>query len=55
VLPSGLRLTGAPSLYRGERQAVVRCHGTADQQAISAAADAFAEASGWRLVIQTSK
>jgi Cft2 family RNA processing exonuclease len=55
VLPSGLRLTGAPSLYRGERQAVVRCRGSADQQAISAAADAFAEASGWRLVIQTSK
>jgi hypothetical protein len=53
VLPPELSLVGAPSLYRGEQQMVVRCRGTASEQAIRAAEHAFAEATGWRLVIRT--
>jgi Cft2 family RNA processing exonuclease len=49
VLPAGLLLSGAPSLYREERRAVVRCQGTAEDDALREAQQAFAAATGWSL------
>ncbi len=52
VLPSALQPIGAPSLHHSERQVVVRCRGTSDEQAISMAQAAFVEATGWQLVLR---
>lgn len=52
VLPPDLQLIGAPSIHRGEQQIVARCRGSADRQAIAAAESAFAEQTGWELIIQ---
>jgi hypothetical protein len=52
VLPAGLLLSGAPSLYREERRAVIRCQGSAEDDALHEAQQAFAAASGWSLDIQ---
>jgi hypothetical protein len=52
VLPAGLLLNGAPSLHRDERRAVVRCQGSAEDDALREAQQAFAAASGWSLDVQ---
>jgi hypothetical protein len=52
ALPPNVSVIGAPSLYQGEQHVVVRCRGTADEQAIAAAEQAFAETTGWRLVLK---
>jgi Cft2 family RNA processing exonuclease len=49
VLPAGLTPSGAPSLYRDERRVVVRCQGTADEDALREAQEAFAATTGWSL------
>jgi hypothetical protein len=52
VIPAGLDVIGAPSLYRQDHQVVVRCRGQADEQAMHAAEATFCEATGWYLVIR---
>jgi uncharacterized protein len=52
ALPQGLALVGAPSLAAPTREVTLRCRGEADPAAIEAARAAFAELTGWRLVIR---
>ena len=52
ALPHGLTLLGAPSLAAATREVTVRCRGEADPAAIKAARAAFAEQTGWSLVIR---
>ncbi len=52
ALPEGLALIGAPSLASPTREVTLRCRGEADPAAIEAARAAFAEQTGWSLVIR---
>jgi Cft2 family RNA processing exonuclease len=52
ALPAGLALIGAPSLASPTREVTLRCRGEADPAAIEAARAAFAEQTGWSLVIR---
>jgi uncharacterized protein len=53
ALPPGLTLLGAPSLAAPDRAVTLRCRGAADPAALDAAQAAFAELTGWRLVVRT--
>jgi hypothetical protein len=52
VLPPELSMTGGSSLYSSERQVVVRCKGTANEQSLATAEQEFAAATGWNLIIR---
>jgi uncharacterized protein len=49
---AGLTPIGAPSFAVATREVVVRCQGEAAAAEVAAAQDAFAEQTGWRLVIR---
>jgi Cft2 family RNA processing exonuclease len=53
ALPEGLTLIGAPSLAAPTREVTLRCRGEADPAAVAAAQAAFAELTGWSLVIRS--
>jgi Cft2 family RNA processing exonuclease len=52
ALPAGLTLVGAPSLATATREVTLRCRGEADPAAVEAARAAFAEKTGWGLVVR---
>jgi hypothetical protein len=52
VLPPELEVVGTPSLYRVNRQVVVRYRGVGDAQAFHEAEQTFARESGWQLVVR---
>jgi hypothetical protein len=51
-MPAGLALTGAPSIAAATREVTLRARGQADPAAIEAARTAFAEKTGWKLIIR---
>src|SRR5262249_25696164 len=53
ALPEGLAPLGAPSVSAATREVVVRCQGTASEAMVAEAQAAFAELTGWRLVIRS--
>ena len=53
ALPTGLALIGAPSLASPTREVTLRCGGEAEPAAVEAARAAFAEQTGWSLVIRS--
>ncbi len=49
LLPAGLSERGFPSLYHDSQLIQIKCHGTASQEAINDASEAFYAQTGWRL------
>jgi Cft2 family RNA processing exonuclease len=52
ALPLGLQPVGAPSLLAATREVTVRCRGKVDPEELEAAQTAFANQTGWRLIIR---
>ena len=52
VLPDGLSMIGQPSLWREVRSLTASYRGEADTEALAAAEDAFAQTTGWTLVLR---
>ena len=52
ALPPKLQMVGAPSLLAATRAVTVRCRGEADPEELEAAQTAFANQTGWRLIIR---
>jgi len=53
VLPQGLSLAKAPSIFHNRMAVVLKYKGTATQEAISAAQQRFTEETGWTLYLET--
>jgi Cft2 family RNA processing exonuclease len=52
TMPEGVEVVGAPSLYRKNRQVTAKVRGQAEKEALARAREAFAQATGWTLMVQ---
>ncbi len=55
ALPPGLAPMGAPAIQAASREVVVKVQGAAPAEAIAAAAQAFAERTGWTLTLREGR
>lgn len=55
IMPSELEVLAAPSLYRKNRQVLVKVRGKAEEEAINTAKSTFSETTGWTLDLQKHK
>ncbi|NJN68214.1 MAG: hypothetical protein HC884_16620 [Chloroflexaceae bacterium] len=55
TMPEGAEVVGAPSLYRKNRQVLTKVRGRAEKKALDRAREAFAQTTGWTLVVQVER